>query len=78
MIYGIGTDICDIRRIRAALERPGERFARTSLATGAFAHGQARTAPWPPSRLRNHDTPDPPKEPHHEAMSQGLRTVLTS
>ena len=28
MIYGIGTDICDVRRIRASLERHGERFAR--------------------------------------------------
>ena len=27
MIYGIGTDICDVRRIRASLERHGERFA---------------------------------------------------
>ena len=25
MIYGIGTDICDIRRIRASLERHGDR-----------------------------------------------------
>ena len=28
MIYGIGTDICDIRRIRASLDRHGERFAQ--------------------------------------------------
>jgi phosphopantetheinyl transferase (holo-ACP synthase) len=28
MIYGIGTDICDIRRIRASLEKHGERFAQ--------------------------------------------------
>jgi holo-[acyl-carrier protein] synthase len=27
MIYGIGTDICDVRRIRASLERHGDRFA---------------------------------------------------
>ena len=27
MIYGIGTDVCDIRRIRASLQRRGERFA---------------------------------------------------
>jgi phosphopantetheinyl transferase (holo-ACP synthase) len=27
MIYGIGTDICDVRRIRASLERHGERCA---------------------------------------------------
>jgi len=26
MIYGIGTDICDVRRIRASLARHGERF----------------------------------------------------
>ena len=31
MIYGIGTDICDIRRIRASLERHGERFAAKIL-----------------------------------------------
>ena len=28
MIHGIGTDVCDVRRIRATLERNGERFAR--------------------------------------------------
>lgn len=28
MIIGIGTDLCDIRRIEAALTRFGERFAR--------------------------------------------------
>lgn len=31
MIYGIGTDVCDIRRIRATLERRGERFAEKML-----------------------------------------------
>jgi holo-[acyl-carrier protein] synthase len=31
MIYGIGTDVCDIGRIRAALDRHGERFARKIL-----------------------------------------------
>ena len=28
MIYGIGTDICDVRRIAASLERHGERFTK--------------------------------------------------
>ena len=32
MIYGIGTDICDVRRIKASLERHGERFAERSSA----------------------------------------------
>jgi len=31
MIHGIGTDICDIRRIEAALARRGERFAHKVL-----------------------------------------------
>lgn len=31
MIYGIGTDVCDIRRIRASLERRGDRFAQKVL-----------------------------------------------
>ena len=31
MIYGIGTDICDVRRIRASVERHGERFAKKIL-----------------------------------------------
>ena len=31
MIYGIGTDICDIRRIAAAINSHGERFSRKIL-----------------------------------------------
>ena len=27
MIYGVGTDICDMRRMRRTVERRGERFA---------------------------------------------------
>ena len=34
MIYGIGTDICDVRRIRASVERYGERFAKKILSDG--------------------------------------------
>ena len=31
MIYGLGTDVCDIRRIAATLQRRGERFAERVL-----------------------------------------------
>jgi holo-[acyl-carrier protein] synthase len=31
VIVGIGTDICDLRRIRATLQRRGERFAQRVL-----------------------------------------------
>ena len=45
MIYGIGTDICDVRRIAASLERHGERFAEKVLADGEpviVLHGALR------------------------------------
>ena len=47
MIYGIGTDICDVRRIAASLERHGERFAEKVLADGELATWRARSARWP-------------------------------
>ncbi len=31
MIYGIGTDVCDVRRIAATLARRGDRFAQRVL-----------------------------------------------
>ena len=34
MVFGIGTDICDIRRIRASFDRYGERFAHKILSDG--------------------------------------------
>ena len=37
MVYGIGTDICDLRRIRASLERHGERFAQRILSPAELA-----------------------------------------
>ncbi len=48
MIYGIGTDICDIRRIRASFERHGERFAEKNSdrqRTGHLAHPAASAGP---------------------------------
>ena len=44
MIYGIGTDLCDIRRVRQSLERFGDRFARRILADGEYATYLARKA----------------------------------
>ena len=31
MIYGVGTDVCDVRRIAASLARRGDRFAERVL-----------------------------------------------
>ena len=52
MIYGIGTDICDIRRIRASLERHGERFALKILSDGELAIWRSRRARWPERGVR--------------------------
>ena len=47
MMYGIGTDICDIRRIRASLERHGDRFAARVLSERELATWRTRSARWP-------------------------------
>ncbi|MFM7800795.1 MAG: holo-ACP synthase, partial [Limnohabitans sp.] len=46
-IFGIGTDICDIRRIRAAWERHGERFAMKILSDAEMHTFRARSARLP-------------------------------
>jgi holo-[acyl-carrier protein] synthase len=52
MIYGIGTDICDIRRVEATWQRQGERFVRKVLSDAEFATWQRRSARWPKRGLR--------------------------
>ena len=52
MIYGIGNDICDVRRIRASLERHGERFAARVLAETELATWRSRSARWPERGVR--------------------------
>jgi holo-[acyl-carrier protein] synthase len=52
MIFGIGTDVCDVRRIRAALARNGERFAQRVLSEGEMAVWRRRSARWPERGLR--------------------------
>ena len=44
MIYGIGTDICDIRRIGATLARRGDRFAERVLGPHEIEVFRARRA----------------------------------
>jgi holo-[acyl-carrier protein] synthase len=44
MIYGIGTDICDVRRIAATYARRGERFAERVLGERELVVFRARRA----------------------------------
>jgi holo-[acyl-carrier protein] synthase len=77
VIYGIGTDICDVRRIRASLERHGDRFAHRILADGEFATWRARTARWPERGIRFLATRFSAKEAFSKAIGMGMRMPMT-
>jgi holo-[acyl-carrier protein] synthase len=77
MIYGIGTDICDIRRIEAVLERQGERFVRKVLTDAEFAVWQTRSARWPQRGLRYLATRFSAKEAFSKAVGMGMRLPMT-
>lgn len=77
MIYGIGTDICDVRRIRASLERHGERFAARVLCEAEFAVWQARSARWSERGVRYLATRFSAKEAFSKAVGLGMRMPMT-
>ena len=77
MIFGIGTDVCDVRRIRASLERHGERFARRILADGELSAWRARSARWPERGVRFLATRFSAKEAFSKAVGLGMRMPMT-
>lgn len=77
MIYGIGTDICDVRRIRASLERHGDRFAEKVLAEGELAIWRRRSERWPDRGLRYLATRFSAKESFSKAIGLGMRMPMT-
>lgn len=77
MVHGIGTDICDVRRIQAAWERHGERFARRILADGELATFHARSARWPERGIRFLATRFSAKEAFSKAVGLGMRMPMT-
>ena len=77
MIFGIGTDICDIRRIRASLERNGERFARRILTDGELATWRMRSARWPDRGVSYLATRFSAKEAFSKAIGTGMRMPMT-
>lgn len=77
MIFGIGTDICDVRRVRASLERHGERFAAKVLTDAEFRVWQARSARWPERGLRYLATRFSAKEAFSKAIGLGMRMPMT-
>ncbi|MCE2783135.1 holo-ACP synthase [Limnohabitans sp.] len=77
MIYGIGTDICDIRRIRASLDKHGERFAAKVLSEAEMATWKARSARWPERGVRYLATRFSAKEAFSKAIGLGMRMPMT-
>ena len=77
MIYGIGTDICDVRRIRASLERHGDRFAMKILSEAEMQTWRQRTTRWPERGLRYLATRFSAKEAFSKAIGMGMRMPMT-
>jgi len=77
MIQGIGTDICDVRRMRASFERHGERFARRVLGDAEFAVWQARSTRWPERGLRYLATRFSAKEAFSKAIGTGIHQPMS-
>ena len=77
MLFGIGTDVCDIRRIEATFERQGERFVRKVLGEQELAIWQRRSERWPGRGLRYLATRFSAKEAFSKAIGLGMRMPMT-
>ena len=77
MIYGIGTDICDVRRIHAALERHGERFAAKILCEAELRAWRQRGERWRERGVRYLATRFSAKEAFSKAIGMGMRMPMT-
>lgn len=77
MIYGVGTDLCDVRRIDAALQRRGERFAAKVLGPHELEVFRARLAAVPARGVRYLATRFSAKEAFSKAIGLGMRMPMT-
>ena len=77
MIYGIGTDICDVTRIAKALERHGERFAQRVLGPHEIEVFRARRAKVEARGVAYLATRFSAKEAFSKAIGLGMRSPMT-
>ncbi len=78
MIYGIGTDVCDIRRIAATVaRRGGDRFAQRVLGPEELGVFNARRARVEARGLRFLATRFSAKEAFSKAIGLGIRSPMT-
>ena len=77
MIYGVGTDLVEIGRIAAALERFGERFVERILGPQEQARYAARRARSPRRGLAFLATRFAAKEAVSKAIGLGMRSPMS-
>ena len=77
MIYVVGTDICDLRRMAATLNRRGERFAEKVLGPQELQAFRARRARIEVRGISYLGTRFSAKEAFSKAIGLGLRTPMT-
>ena len=77
MIFGIGTDLCDVRRIRAVLARRGDRFAERVLGPHEIEVFRARRAQLEERGVRYLATRFSAKEAFSKAVGLGMRMPMT-
>jgi holo-[acyl-carrier protein] synthase len=77
MIYGIGTDLCDVRRIAATLERRGDRFAEKVLGPRELDVWRARRVRVEGRGLRYLATRFSAKEAFSKAIGLGLHPPMS-
>jgi holo-[acyl-carrier protein] synthase len=77
MIFGVGTDLCDIRRIAATVARRGERFAEKVLGPRELAVYRARSLRAEARGLRYLATRFAAKEAFSKAIGLGMRMPMT-
>ncbi|KQW65797.1 MAG: holo-ACP synthase [Methylibium sp.] len=77
MIFGIGTDICDIRRLRETYARRGERFAEKVLGPQEIEVFRYRLAKVEARGLSYLATRFSAKEAFSKAIGTGMRMPMT-
>ncbi|MDO9286097.1 MAG: holo-ACP synthase [Aquabacterium sp.] len=77
MIHGIGTDICDIRRLRATLARRGDRFAEKVLGPTELQVFHARRTRAEVRGVAYLATRFSAKEAFSKAIGLGMRLPMT-
>jgi len=77
MIYGIGTDVCDIRRMAATLTRRGERFAEKVLGAHELEVFRERRAKVEARGVSYLATRFAAKEAFSKAIGLGMRMPMT-